>query len=95
MEIIGTFHNSSTRLSVLVNGSPSRQFSMGKGLHQGDRMPPLLYILVSEFLNLLVQRAKEVILLQGISLDNDMPISLLRFSDDTVFFLRNNSESII
>lgn len=41
----------SARVSVLVNGSPSEEFGMGRGLRQGDSLAPFLFLIVAEGLN--------------------------------------------
>ncbi|KAE8717060.1 hypothetical protein F3Y22_tig00110065pilonHSYRG00307 [Hibiscus syriacus] len=43
-------------ISVLVNGVPSEEFEMAKGLRQGCSLYPLLFNLVGELLNLLILR---------------------------------------
>ncbi|GJV19995.1 RNA-directed DNA polymerase, eukaryota, reverse transcriptase zinc-binding domain protein [Tanacetum coccineum] len=59
----------SSRASVLVNGSPIDEFLIHKGLRQGDPLSPFLFILVMEALHMLIERAKTANLVHGIRLD--------------------------
>ncbi|GJX53590.1 RNA-directed DNA polymerase, eukaryota, reverse transcriptase zinc-binding domain protein [Tanacetum coccineum] len=57
--------------SVLVNGSPTLKFKIEKGLHQGDPLSPLLFILVMEALNVVLVEAKNKHVFQGIEVGKD------------------------
>ncbi|GKU97686.1 hypothetical protein SLEP1_g10796 [Rubroshorea leprosula] len=46
-------------VSVLVNGNPTEEFHMKKGLRQGDPLAPFLFLLVADALNGLILKAKE------------------------------------
>ena len=48
---------STVRYSVLINGESSGFFSSTRGLHQGDPLSPLLFVLVMETLSRLVNKA--------------------------------------
>ncbi|GKU95341.1 hypothetical protein SLEP1_g8712 [Rubroshorea leprosula] len=52
-------------VSVLVNGSPTKEFEMGKGLRQGDPLSPFLFLMVGEALHGLVKKAENEGMLQG------------------------------
>lgn len=67
---------------------------MGKGLRQGDPLSPLLYILVSEFLHLLIKKAEDIKIIKGIRFENGLTISHLQFAADTIFFLENEAQTI-
>ena len=44
-------------VSIMVNGTPSKLFKMGKGLRQHDPLSPFLFFLVTEVLNKFVVNA--------------------------------------
>jgi hypothetical protein len=44
-------------LSVLVNGSPTEQVSISRGLKQGDPLAPFLFLIVAEGLGSLMHKA--------------------------------------
>nr|GEV61148.1 RNA-directed DNA polymerase, eukaryota [Tanacetum cinerariifolium] len=54
------------KASVLVNGSPSREFQFQCGLKQGDPLAPLLFILVMESLHLALSKVVEAGIFKGV-----------------------------
>ena len=86
---------STAKLSVLVNGAPTKEFSMQKGLRQGDPLSPFLFIIAAEGLNLLLRSAKEKGLILGVDLGStDLVLSYLQFVDDTILFCNANREEV-
>jgi hypothetical protein len=61
----------STSMSVLVNGSPTFQFSIGRGLGQGDPLSPFLFNLVVEVLSVMMLKEKSLDLIRGVGFGND------------------------
>jgi len=72
--------------SVLVNGSPTDEFSLGRGLRQGDPLSPFLFLLAAEGLNIMMKAMVESSLFRGYSVGeaNPMVVSHLQFADDTL-----------
>ncbi|XP_050217654.1 uncharacterized protein LOC126668506 [Mercurialis annua] len=84
-----------SQLSVLVNGSPSTNFLMGKGVRQGDPLSPMLFVLAVEGLKALISQAVNNHLLDGIRIDGYRePISILQFADDTLLFIPQDLDMI-
>ncbi|KAK0601213.1 hypothetical protein LWI29_022207 [Acer saccharum] len=76
-------------ISILVNGSPTSQFGIGRGLRQGDPLSPFLYNIVSEGLSYLLRKAKNLGLLREVVfMDNEVHLTHLQFADDTIMFLK-------
>ncbi|KAK2663147.1 hypothetical protein Ddye_001721 [Dipteronia dyeriana] len=78
----------SPSLSVLINGSPSKQFGMERGLRQEDPLSPFLFNIAIEALNGVLLKAIDLNLLKGVSFGGEeIKVSHLQFVDDTVIFL--------
>lgn len=45
----------STSISVLVNGSPTDEFGLSRGLRQGHLLSPFLFLIVAEGLSVMVK----------------------------------------
>lgn len=66
---------------------------MSRGLRQGDPLSPLLFIIIGQMVHLLLVRASDVGLIEGISMGNGPKLTHLQFADDTLIILRNTEES--
>jgi hypothetical protein len=72
-------------MSVLINGSPTGEINIKRGLKQGDPLAPLLFLLVAEGLGLIMRRAVELNLFRPFLLGREeVPISILQYADDTL-----------
>ncbi|GJR12182.1 putative RNA-directed DNA polymerase, eukaryota, reverse transcriptase zinc-binding domain protein, partial [Tanacetum coccineum] len=78
---------SSSSISVLINGSPSKEFKMERGLRQGDPLSPFLFLLVADALQVITVDACNKCIFKGVFIgDNGANVSLLQFADDALFF---------
>ncbi|GKC49590.1 RNA-directed DNA polymerase, eukaryota, partial [Tanacetum coccineum] len=72
--------------SVLVNGYPTFEFELFKGLRQGDPLSPLLFILMMEGLHAITCKSVNLGLFRGVSIGHDsLSISHLMYADDVIF----------
>ncbi|GJT47912.1 zinc finger, CCHC-type containing protein [Tanacetum coccineum] len=78
----------SSSMSVLVNGSPTEEFKLERGIRQGDPLSPFLFILAAEGLNAIVNEAVEKGIFRGVRVGrNRVVISHLQYADDTIFLV--------
>nr|GEZ21415.1 RNA-directed DNA polymerase, eukaryota, reverse transcriptase zinc-binding domain protein [Tanacetum cinerariifolium] len=75
----------SSRGSVIMNGSPTKEFQFYKGLKQGDRLSHFLFILVMESLHISFQRVVDVGLFKGIELAPSLNLSHMFYAHDAIF----------
>nr|GEW44648.1 RNA-directed DNA polymerase, eukaryota [Tanacetum cinerariifolium] len=78
----------SSRGSVLVNESPTKEFQFHKGLKQGDSLSPFIFILVMESLHVSFQRVVDACLFNGIKLDSSLQILHLFYANDAIFMVQ-------
>ncbi|KAJ9560860.1 hypothetical protein OSB04_006020 [Centaurea solstitialis] len=86
---------SSASVSVLVNGSPSSEFQMTRGLRQGDPLSPFLFLIIGEALQTMTKEACEKGLFKGIKLaTNSENLSLIQYADDALFMGKWSTNSM-
>jgi len=85
----------STTMSVLVNGSPTTEFVPQKGLRQGDPLAPLLFNIVAEGLTGLMREAvNQEMFTEFFVREKNVPVSILQYVDDTIFFGEANMQNV-
>nr|GEV83096.1 putative RNA-directed DNA polymerase, eukaryota, reverse transcriptase zinc-binding domain protein [Tanacetum cinerariifolium] len=83
----------SSRSSVLVNGSLASEFSLKRGLRQGDPLSPFLFLIVMEGLYSALQDAVDLGLIRGTKVgDLSLNISHFFYADDVVITTEWNSQ---
>ncbi|MCI03330.1 LINE-1 reverse transcriptase like, partial [Trifolium medium] len=81
-------------MSVLVNGSPTEEFIVGKGLRQGDHLSPFFFLIVAEGLTGLMCKAVDNSLLYGYKVSNNIMFHTLQFADDTIIVGEGNWDNL-
>lgn len=79
-------------MDVKVNDQIGPYLQTHKGLRQGDPLSPLLFNLAVEALTLMVNRAENNSLLEGLGTNENNKIAILQYADDTIFLLLDNLE---
>ena len=77
---------SSSNFSILVNGTPRKIFLTSRGIRQGCPLYNLLFIVVIEGLNIIINDAQRKGKIKGIKVSSSMSITLLLFVDDVILF---------
>nr|GFC32733.1 RNA-directed DNA polymerase, eukaryota, reverse transcriptase zinc-binding domain protein [Tanacetum cinerariifolium] len=77
----------SSKASILVNGSPTKEFSCYRGLKQGDPLASYLFILVMESLHLSFSRVVKEDLFKGVMVGDNM--SSLKAWDDIILKIKS------
>jgi hypothetical protein len=82
-------------LSVLVNGCPTKEINIKRGLKQEDPLAPFLFLLVAEGFAGLMRSAVEKDLFKGFSVGSEgLVISHLQYADDTLCIGEATTENL-
>ncbi|XP_058750878.1 uncharacterized protein LOC131623901 [Vicia villosa] len=74
----------SSKMLILVNGNPTKEFLVEKGLRQGDMLSPFFFVIVAEALPVLVKRSMELGDFVGININKNCGIDILIFTKYTL-----------
>jgi hypothetical protein len=81
-------------MSVLVNGSPTEDFKVGRGLRQGDPLSPFLFLIAAEGLAAMMSRAVALGKFKGYHVGGDIHFQMLQFVDDTILMGEGSWENL-
>ncbi|GJS12101.1 RNA-directed DNA polymerase, eukaryota, reverse transcriptase zinc-binding domain protein, partial [Tanacetum coccineum] len=81
-KVLCCLHSASA--SILINGSPTCEFNILRGLRQGDPLSPFLFIIAMEGLHVAMEDAMAAGLYNGCKI-NTVNLSHLFFADDALF----------
>ncbi|XP_058778710.1 uncharacterized protein LOC131652768 [Vicia villosa] len=74
----------SSKMSVLVNGSPMKEFVVERNLRQGDPISPFLFLIVMEGLRGMVNKDVENGDFEGFNINGNYFVEILQFANDTI-----------
>lgn len=78
---------SSTKFSILVNGTPAQPFNASIGIRQGDPLSPFLFIIVVEGLGRYIKKEIREKKIKGIKIwGTNISITHQQFVDDIMLF---------
>lgn len=75
----------SSSMSLLVNGSPTKDFKVDKGLRKGDPLSPFLFSIIVEGLAGLIKQAVIFGFFKGFQVNESVAYNLIQFVNDTIF----------
>jgi len=86
----------SATVSVLVNGSPTKEFRPKRGLRQGDPLASFLFLIVAEGLIRLLREAKRASVFSRVEVGSEKVfVDLLQFADDKLFFCKPSYHDLL
>lgn len=86
---------SSVRYQVLINGSPFGQIMPTRGLRQGDPLSPYLFVICTEILVQMLQRAESLRKISDLRVARRTPpVSHLLFADDSMLYCKGSDEEL-
>ncbi|CAK8543481.1 unnamed protein product [Lathyrus sativus] len=71
-------------LSIMVNGSPIKDFEVKRGLRQGDPLSPFVFVIVTKGLTCLIKRATALGEFKGFRVGNGTSVEIIQFADVTL-----------
>ncbi|XP_039003287.1 uncharacterized protein LOC120129991 [Hibiscus syriacus] len=86
---------SDTRYSIDINGSLIGYFKGAKGIRQGDRLSPILFVLVMNFLSNLLNTATNKGVFAFHLKCKKISLTHLSFADDLLIFCKGNIEFVM
>ena len=81
---------------VLLNGMPGKVLHCKRGVRQGDPLSPLLFVLIADLLQSILNKAKDLNLLQlpiPLRCSTDFPI--IQYADDTLIIMEACSKQLL
>lgn len=86
---------SSARIAALVNGSPTNEIQMERGLRQGDPLSPLLFIIGAKGLNAIITNANQLGFFKRVEVGKEkILVTHLHYAEDTLLVGAASDEEV-
>jgi hypothetical protein len=79
---------------VLLNGTPGKFYKCRRGVHQGDPLSPLLFVLAAELLQILINWAASMNLLTIPIPQPTADFPIVQYADDTLLLLQADARQL-
>lgn len=79
---------------VLLNGVPGKMFKCKRGVHQGDPLSPLLFVLAAELLQILVNKVASQNLSKAPIPHEEDEFPIIQYADDTLLILQAEASQL-
>ncbi|XP_058722795.1 uncharacterized protein LOC131594631 [Vicia villosa] len=83
-----------SHMSILVNGSPTKDFMVHKGLRQGDPLSLFLFVLAMEGLAALVRKSVALGDFKPFKYGEEEKVEILQFAEDTIILGEPSSDNL-
>lgn len=78
-----------TKFPIFINGRPRGRIFASRRIRQGDPLSPFLFLLISEVLGALLDKAHNNGIYEGFVVGKDrIHVSILQCADDTLLFCK-------
>lgn len=82
--------------SVLLNGVPGKVLHCRRGVRQGDPLSPLLFVLVADLLQSILNKAKDLnLLMLPLPLRHSTDFSIVQYADDILIIMEACSTQLL
>lgn len=86
---------SSGTSQVLLNGVPGKTVHCKRGVRQGDPLSPLLFVLAADYLQVMINRAKDMGLLDlPIPMQSSYDFPVIQYADDTLIIFEGDPRQL-
>jgi hypothetical protein len=81
--------------SVLLNGTAGKDFKCTRGVRQGDSLSPLLFAIVVDLLQCVINREYNLgNLLPSFPQRTDAPFPIIQYADDTILIMQADEDQL-